>query len=148
MSQNFQFYKLQVFSENTTQGFGENNVYESIKALLKGSEHISSEMKDEYFENVQLDSIDITYSEFEKSNPGFEKNLKYLYEPQKIVFFMVDHIIWSGIQEIVDNKIKKQYQKKTKSKTAQRLNEISRISEDYNTLLNLFNRKLLFVFIF
>ncbi|MFS0513331.1 hypothetical protein ACEYW6_01120 [Nostoc sp. UIC 10607] len=148
MSQKFQFYKLQVFSEKTTQGFAENNVYESIKALFKGSEHISSEMKEEYFENVQLDSIDITYSEFEKNNPEFDKDLKYLYEPQKIVFFMVDHIIWSGIQEIVDNTIKKKYQKKTQSDTAQRLNEISRISEDYNILLNLFDRKLLFVFIF
>lgn len=148
MSQKLQFYKLEVFSEETTQGFDENNVYESIKALLKGSEHLALEMKDKYFKNVQLDSIDISYSELEENNSGFENELKFIYEPKKVPFFMVDNIIWSKIQQIVDNKIEKKYQKKTKSETAQRLKEISRISEDYNTLSNLFDRKLLFVFIF
>lgn len=148
MSQSFQFYKLKVFSEKTTQGFSRENVYESLKSLLKGSDRYSSEMIEEYLELVPLSFMHISASEIEELIPELDKKLKYVFDPQLTTLFMVDEAIWSGVQVITEKAIREILREKSKSKTTNRLQDIYEISNDYILLSKLFEGKLLFVNIF
>lgn len=148
MSQKFYFYKLNIYSAQSTQNFSRENVCESIKSLFKGGDPYASEMIEGYFENVSLDYLEIVAREVEKFIPDLDERLKYIFAPQKSTFFMVDDKVWLGIEQIIEQEIRNLLKKKTRSGITERLKKVSEISSDYALLSSLFESKLLFVNIF
>lgn len=148
MSQRFYFYKSKVFSEEVTEGFSRENVYESIKSLFKGSDSHAEEFIGKYFEVITIDSIRISYSAIEKINPNFSKRLNCIFNAKISHFFMIEPEIWSTLEKIVEQLIRNNLDKKNEEKTPDILKKNHEISREYVLLSELFNKKLLFGKIF
>ncbi|MEG3921168.1 hypothetical protein [Microcoleus sp. POL10_C6] len=148
MSQKLQFWQTKIFSEEVTQGFTYESLYEALKSLLRGTEIHSSEYVENYFEKVQLNYLRINLAQLEKIVPEDTKNLKYvLFDPKKTTFFMMDHQIWSGIQTLTESFIRDTINEE-KQELEEKLKKTTGIAKDYDCLSNLFEKKLLFVAIF
>lgn len=148
MSQNFHFYKTLIFSENSIQDFPLDNVYNSIKSLFSGCDSYAVEYIEKYFETIPLSSIFISANQIEEHIPGFSKDLKYVFNPKKSTFFILDQKIWSGLEKIIEKKIRETFAHKLNKNTADRLKYTSELSGEYVQLSNLFQKKMLFASIF
>jgi predicted RNA-binding protein with PIN domain len=148
MSKNLHFYRITVFSEEVTQGFSRDNVYESSKSLFKGGENYAAEFIEKYFETISLNSMFISASAIEKIIPKFSEKLKYIFDPKFGSFFMVDQEIWSALEKIIEQNIRDIFKEKKKAQLTDRLKENYEISSDYALLLELFKKNLLFGNIF
>lgn len=148
MSQKLQFWQTKIFSEEVTQGFTDESLYEALKSLLRGTEIYSSEYVSNYFETVQLNYLRINLAQLEKIVPEDTKNLKYvLFDPKKTTFFMMDRQIWRGIQTLTESFIRDTINEE-KQKLEEKLKKTTGIAKDYDCLSNLVEKKLLFVSIF
>lgn len=135
MSQDFCFYKQKIFSEKVCQTFSYEEVNFSLKALLKKRDLEEEELRNSLFEEVEINSILI--SAYDKK---VEKLLtKSLFLSPQSRFFMVNKKILSAIQSIVES------QQKELKKSNGLTDKLSQMSTDYATLMNLFDKKLLFV---
>jgi len=135
MSQDFCFYKQKIFSEKVCQTFSYEEVNFSLKALLKKRDLEEEELRNSLFEEVEINSILI--SAYDKK---VEKLLtKSLFLSPQSRFFMVNKKILSAIQSIVES------QQKELKKSNGLTDKLSEMSTDYATLMNLFDKKLLFV---
>lgn len=148
MSQIIYFYKAKIFSEEVTQGFSRENVYESIKSLFKGSDSHAEEFIEKYFEVMTIDYIKISYSAMEKINPSFSNKLDCIFNPKFSHFFMIEPEIWSTLEKIVEQLIRNNLSRKNKEKTTDILKKNYEISREYVLLSEIFNKKLLFGKIF
>ncbi|OBQ18623.1 hypothetical protein [Anabaena sp. AL93] len=140
MVQTLLFYKIKLLSENATD-FSRENIYESIKNLLKGSDRVASDMIHKYFEEIIIDSVDISYEKIIKIDPNFEIEIKRIFDKTKSNFFLVDENMWYLMQEVIDGEIANIYQKELKF--AERLNEIANVCQDYSHLKEVYEKKLL-----
>jgi hypothetical protein len=148
MSLKLHFWQTKIFSEEVTQGFSYESLHEALKSLLRGTEMRSSEYIEKYFENVQLNYLRISEAQLEKIVPDYSKNLKYvLFDPQKTIFFMMDHQVWGGVQTIVESSIKNVINEEKQS-LEEKLKRTTGIAKDYDRLSTLFEKKFLFANIF
>lgn len=148
MPQKIYFYKAKIFSEEVTQGFSRENVYESIKSLLKGSDSHAAEFIEKYFEVINIDYIRISYRAIEEINPSFSNKLNCIFNPDFSQFFMIESEIWSTLEKIVEQLIMNNLSQKNEEETTDILKENYEISREYVLLSELFNKKLLFGNIF
>lgn len=147
MTQKIQFRKLKIFSEEVTSDFPPENIHESLRLLLRGTEKKSTEYIDKYFEHIRVPYLQITVSQLEKVIPDFDKTVKYpLFDPRQTTFFMMDHQVWHGIQEITETLLKDAANQE--KELDNKLNKIAGIAKNYDLLLELFTQKLLFANIF
>ncbi|MGB3207024.1 MAG: hypothetical protein WBB28_18725 [Crinalium sp.] len=148
MSPSLQFRKVNFFlSEEVTQHFLRESVYDSIKSLLRETDQRSSDYIEKYFENIPLKYLHIDASQLEKIIPEFDKHLKFpLFDPKRTTFFMVDPEIWAAIQKIALDRIKDIV--KAEDPTKVDWKKFTGISSEYSLLENLMVNKLLFVNIF
>lgn len=148
MSQNIHFYKTKAFLEEVPPNFPKESVYESIKSLFKGCDSHAAEYIDRYFELINIDSINISYSAIQKINPDFSKKLNCIFDPADSQFFMIDPEIWSTLEKIVEKLIMDNFDPKKGVKPTDRLKKNYEISLEYGRLLELFKKNLLFGNIF
>jgi len=148
MSQEIQFRKIKLFTEDATQDFPTESIVDSVKTLFRGTDSYSTEYIEKFFEDISLKSLTISYGELEKIIPEFHKNSKYqIFDPTKITFLLIDRDLWNGIQEIVE----KQLEDILKAKdwdTNSKLENIDTIMKDYSLLSSIFTKKLLCLNIF
>ncbi|MCT7958064.1 hypothetical protein [Laspinema palackyanum] len=150
MTQKLQFRKSKIFEESVLESFPHESIHHSLQELLKGTELNSEEYIDKYFEKVETKGyLQITNSSLEKVlGEKYRDSLKYkLFDPKKTTFFMMDHKVWEGIQEIIDLKIKEMSGNSEKDKNAY-FEKMSGIMGDHDILSDLFNKKMLFANIF
>lgn len=152
MSQEIQFYTTTILSDiflsefnGETNPFSSNNIYQCLKGLFQGTEKKSEEYVKKYFENVELDYLSISASELEKINKDFKEELKYLFDPQSNTFSFVNETLWSNLQTIIFDQSKKCFSNEDKKKS---LDYNLAIMQDYKRLLDLFQKRVLFMVIF
>jgi hypothetical protein len=147
MSQILQFQKLKVFKEEISPHFPSENIYESLRLLLRGTEKNYDEYIDLCFQGIGSSYLEIDVLEIEAFVPEFYNDLKYpIFDPKKITFFMLDENIWSAVQLVIDKKIKTCLN--AELEVEQKLAKVVETSKDYKLLLDLFEQKLLFAAIF
>lgn len=150
MTQKLQFRKSKIFEESVSESFPHESIHRSLQELLKGTESKSEEYIDKYFETVETKAyLTITNSSLEKVlGKKYRDSLKYkLFDPKKTTFFMMDHQVWEGIEEIFFLEIKEMSGNSENDKTAC-LEKMSGIMGDYAILSDLFKKKMLFANIF
>lgn len=148
MSQEIQFRKINFFAQNVTESFPIENIVESVRILLRGTDQYSSEYIGQFFEDISLESLTISVGEIEQLIPEFHANPKYqLFDPTKITFLLVDQVIWSGIQKIVEEQLKAILTAEGKDKN-NKLEKTGKIMNDYSLLSSLVTNKLLCLNIF
>lgn len=148
MSQTLHFYKLVLFSEQTTEGFSRENIYESLKCLFRGSDPYVAEMVEKHFEYINLDYVSISFGQIENIIPEINQKILHLFNRRTSAFFIVEENIWLAIEQILHNKIIEIMKGRKKSEMADRLQKVSQICSDYTLLNKLFKSKLLFVNVF
>ncbi len=136
------FYKLVLYSERTVD-FPRENIHKSLKALFRGSDHVVNEMIDEYFEEVKLDCIEISYEQFVKVDKKFKNRVKLIFSKEQSSFFFIDEKDWIIVQQLVNNNVKHLFNNNDLSNLDERLKKASMIFSDYKQLENLYKKKLL-----
>ncbi|MEP0957026.1 hypothetical protein NC995_11080 [Leptolyngbya sp. FACHB-1515] len=136
-----------MFLEGVTSDFPYESIYESLKLLLRGTEKDSAEYVEKYFEFVRVPYVQIKVSQVEQLIPDFYKTVEYpLFDPKKTTFFMMDHKIWNGVQRITEGLLKDAILQEEKLDS--KLKKTTGIAKDYDLLLELHTKKILFVNIF
>ncbi|MEI6445273.1 MAG: hypothetical protein WCO29_19635 [Nostocales cyanobacterium ELA583] len=153
MTQRIQFSIIKVFSEKflsefdgETNPFVTGNIYECLKGLFKGTEKNSSEYVEKYFENVELNYLSITEVELEKIDKTSLKELKYIFDRETNSLSLVDEELWINLEKIIFNELKKCLDNNEDMKKS--LKYHCDIIHDYQKLLGLFHKRILFINIF
>jgi len=150
MSQGIQFYTIKIFSEmfllefnGDTIPFSSKNIYECLKGLFQGTETKSPEYVQKYFDSVDLDYLfDISLSELEKIDPDLERKYQYIFDPKSDSLSFINEELWSTLEKIIFDKTKQCLSDDEKSKS---LKNNVKISQDYKKLLDLFQKRILFM---
>jgi hypothetical protein len=145
MSQDLYFYQFSWYSDKFID-LPRENIFESVKALFKGSDRTSQNIDDmiqQYFGKLDLDFLEITYEDIQQIDSNFEQKQQFLFDKRKHSFFFIDECCWKNLESITDNKIKSIYDE-GKYELHERLKEVSEISKDYNHLKQYFDNKILF----
>ena len=134
MSQDLCFYKQKIFPEQVCQVFTHKEVHSALKALLKNRD-LEEELRRTLFEEVDNSSIFIS---------AYDKRVEKLFTSRLFLspqsrFFMVNQKILSVIHTVVESK--KEELKNSHASSE----ELAQLSTDYSTLVDLFDKKLLFV---
>lgn len=153
MSAGTQFFTIKIFSEmflsefdGETNPFNSNSIYECLKGLFQGTEIKSKEYVEKYFDPVDLDYLlDIRLSELEKIDAELENKFQYIFDSKHQPLLFINEELWSTLEKIIFDKTQKCLSDDDKSKSLK--NNVA-ISQDYNKLLNLFRKKILFMAIF
>lgn len=152
MSQGIHFYTIKIFSEvfisefnGDTISFSSKNIYQCLKGLFQGTEIKSQEYLEKYFDNVELDYLDIDLPELEKIDPDLEQKYQYIFDPKSDILSFINEELWSTLEKIIFDKTKQCFSEDAKSKS---LKNNVKISQDYKKLLDLFQKRILFMAIF
>jgi hypothetical protein len=152
MSEQTQFYTIKIFSEmflsefsGDTIPFSSENIYKCLKGLFQGTEIKSREYREKYFDNVDLDYLEIDPRELEKIDPYLDKKYKHIFDPKSDTFLFINEELWSTLEKIIFDKTKQCFSEDSKSKS---LKNNVKISQDYKRLLDLFQKRILFMAIF
>lgn len=141
MVQTLCFHKVIVLSEQS-QNFSRENIHESLKSLFKGSGRIATDMIQEYFEEIEINSFNIKYEQILLINNNFDNEIKRIFHEKESSLFLVDENIWNIIQKIIDQLIMNLYNPEENIKHSIRLQKIAEICRDYNLLLEIYKMKL------
>lgn len=136
MSQDLYFYRQRILSVDICQDFTHEQIDSCLKALLK--EHKLEEdeaLRNKLFEEVEINSISI--SAYNKEIEKFLTEEDLYLSPQSRLF-MVNNKILSAIHGIVKSKQKEMEQ-------SNKIEKSNKLSTDYSTLEDLFNKKQLFI---
>ncbi|WP_353932222.1 hypothetical protein WJM97_06460 [Okeanomitos corallinicola TIOX110] len=150
MPQEIQFFTIKIFSEmflsefnGETNPFNTNSIYKCLKELFQGTETKSQEYVDKYFDNVELDYLcNITLSELEKIDADLDKKYQHIFDPKTNTLSFVNEELWSTLEKIIVDKTQKCLSGENKSTS---LKNNVKISQDYQKLLDLFNKRILFM---
>jgi hypothetical protein len=152
MSQAIQFYTIKIFSkkflsefDGNTIPFSSKSIYECLKGLFQGTETKSQEYVEKYFDAVELGYLEIHLSELEKIDPDLNQKYEYIFDPKSDPFSFINKELWSNLEKIIFDKTKQCLSDNEESKS---LKNNMKISQDYKKLLDLFQKRILFMAIF
>lgn len=152
MSQAIHFFTIKIiFSEKflsefnrDTIPFSSKNIYECLKGLFQGTETKSQEYVEKYFDPVDLDYLGIDLHELEHIDQDLDHKYQYIFGKSNTLSF-VNEELWSTLEKIIFDKTQKCFSEEAKSKS---LKNNVEISQDYKKLLDLFQKRILFMAIF
>jgi len=152
MSQEIQFYTIKIYSDmflsefdGETIPFPSENLYESLKKLFQGTETKAQEYVEKYFNNVELDYLSIYLRELEKIDQKLDHKYQYIFDKNNNSMSFINESLWSSLETIIFDKTKNCFSNYNKSKS---LKDNVKISQDYKKLLDLFQKRILFMAIF
>lgn len=152
MSQEIQFYTIKIYSDmflsefdGETIPFPSENLYESLKKLFQGTETKAQEYVEKYFNNVELDYLSIYLRELEKIDQKLDQKYQYIFDKNNNSMSFINESLWSSLETIIFDKTKNCFSNDNKSKS---LKDNVKISQDYKKLLDLFQKRILFMAIF
>jgi hypothetical protein len=153
MSQEIQFYTIKIFSDvfllefdGETNPFTSTHIYQCLKGLFQGTETKSKKFREKYFENVELDHLSISSSDLKKLKKDFNKELKIVFDNKTDMFSFVDEELWSNLEKIIFEQTKEIFSKEDDENKSLKNN--IKIAQDYKKLLDLFQKRILFMAIF